>query len=64
VPRQEILVVIDAGYAGLWCRTTQDFDNDSDWPLSDKDCQAIKDSVDIRVIGPNAAEAGNSFDRQ
>jgi hypothetical protein len=24
------LVVIDAGYAGLWCRTTQDFENDSD----------------------------------
>ena len=59
-----ILVVIDAGYAGLWCRTTKDFDDDSDWPVSDKDCRAIKNSVDIRVIGANAAEAGKTFDRQ
>src|SRR5262245_45399408 len=59
-----ILVVIDAGYAGLWCRTTKDFDDDSDWPVSDKDCRAIKNSVDIRVIGANAADAGKTFDRQ
>lgn len=59
-----ILVVIDAGYAGLWCRTTKDFEDDSDWPVSDKDCRPIKNSVDIRVIGANAAEAGKTFDRQ
>jgi hypothetical protein len=31
-----ILVVLDPGYAGLWCRTAKDFEDDSDWPLSDK----------------------------
>jgi hypothetical protein len=59
-----ILVIIDAGYAGLWCHATKDFDDDSDWPLSEKDCHAVKDSVDIRVIGANAPEAGKTFNRQ
>lgn len=59
-----ILVVVDAGYAGLWCHAARDFQDDSGWPLSDQACQIVKDSVDIRVIGPNAAEAGRRFNRQ
>jgi hypothetical protein len=59
-----IVVVLDAGYAGLWCDAAEDFDDDSGWPLSEKDRQLVKDSVDLRIIGPDAAEAGRRFGRQ
>lgn len=59
-----ILVVLDAGYAGLWCDAAEDFDNDRGWPLGEADRQRVKASVDLRITGPDAAEAGRRFDRQ
>lgn len=59
-----ILVVIDAGYAGLWCHRETDFEDDSAWLLGEKDREIARTSVDLHVVGTDAAEAGRRFDRQ
>lgn len=59
-----IVVVLDAGYAGLWCHTAEDFSDDSGWPFDADLCQAMKASPDVRIIGPDAAEAGRLLARQ
>lgn len=59
-----ILVVIDAGYAGLWCHRESDFAGDRGGALDAKTREIAGTAVDLRIVGPDAAEAGRRFDRQ
>lgn len=57
-----IAVVLDGGMLGLWCH--RDFDDDSSWPMDDEGRQTARESVDLRIEGPDAEAAAEAFDRQ
>jgi hypothetical protein len=57
-----IAVVLDAGMLGLWCH--RDFDDDSSWPMDDEHRRIARESVDLRIEGPDAEAAAAAFDRQ
>ena len=59
-----VLVVIDPGCAALWAHTEQDFDRDEGWSFDEEAPERAKSTVDIRISGPDAAEAGRRFNRQ
>jgi hypothetical protein len=56
-----IIVVIDAGYAGLWCSRERDFEDDGRSPLDEKAREIAANSVDLHIVVANAEEAGRRF---
>lgn len=59
-----VLVVVDPGYAALWTHTEQDFDRGEGWSFEEEAIETSGTSVDVRIAGPDAAEAGRRFNRQ